>query len=195
MNVLVIPEDFRKDQYVLRPIVAAMLDEVGLSARIEICQDPLLGGVTEALRWERIRDIIEQYSWKVHLFLLCVDRDGQTGRREALDRIEQNVSRLPGVSRLFLAEHAWQEIEVWVLAGHDLPNDWNWRAIRAEPDAKERYYRPFAQMRGVIEMPAEGRRRLAEEAARRYPRIRQLCSEDVGALEYRIRERMRELRS
>lgn len=32
MNVLVIPEDFRKDQYVLKPIVAAMLGSIGVNA-------------------------------------------------------------------------------------------------------------------------------------------------------------------
>lgn len=90
MNVLVIPEDFRKDQYMLKPIVAAMLDWIGVAARVEICQDPLLGGVTEALKRERIKDIIEQYSWKVQLFLLCVDRDGNApsvsaGRSRARD--------------------------------------------------------------------------------------------------------------
>ncbi len=52
MNVLVIPEDFRKDQYVLKPIIQKMMQAIGLSARVEVCRDPLLGGVGEALKWE-----------------------------------------------------------------------------------------------------------------------------------------------
>jgi hypothetical protein len=186
MNVLVIPEDFRKDQYMLKPIVTAMLRGLDRFVRVEVCQDPLLGGVSEALKWERIREIIEQYAWKVHLFLLCVDRDGQAGRRTALDAIEtQAQAILPAGVRL-LAENAWQEIEVWVLAGHDLPADWNWRVIRNEPNPKELYYRPYANLRKVQLSPGEGRRQLAEEAARRYARIRTLCPEDIGALERRI---------
>jgi hypothetical protein len=116
MNVLVIPEDFRKDQYMLKPIVAAMLNWVGVAARVEVCQDPLLGGVTEAMKWERIKEIIEQYSWKVQLFLLCIDRDSDPHRRSALDNLEQKASQVLPASKRLLAENAWQEIEVWVLA-------------------------------------------------------------------------------
>ncbi len=164
-----------------------MMDAVGITARVEVCRDPLLGGIGEALKWERIRDIIEQYGWKVGLFLLCVDRDGNPDRRAALDRIEQKAAEILVSDRRFLAENAWQELEVWVLAGHDLPAQWNWQAIRSEPDAKERYFQPFARLRLVADLPGEGRRQLAEEAARRYPRMRQFCPEDVAALERRIR--------
>jgi hypothetical protein len=38
----------------------------------------------------------------------------------------------------------------------------------------------------VLDGPGEGRKALAEEAARCYDRIRQLCLEDIGALEQRI---------
>ena len=31
MNVLVIPEDFRKDQYILKPIVQAMMADLSMS--------------------------------------------------------------------------------------------------------------------------------------------------------------------
>lgn len=190
MNVLVIPEDFRKDQYMLKPVIAAMLNWIGVTARVEVCQDPLLGGVTEALKWERIVDIIGQYSWKVQLFLLCVDRDGNAHRRSALDSLEREAAKVLKPDRRFLAENAWQEIEVWVLAGHDLPAEWEWAASRAERDAKETYYLPFARSRGMFDTPGEGRRRLAKEAAQRYSRMRQLCPEDVGALEVRIREQL-----
>lgn len=190
MNVLVIPEDFRKDQYMLKPIVTAMLNWIDVAARVEVCQDPLLGGISEALKWERILDIIEQYSWKVQLFLLCVDRDGNANRRLALDGLERKATEVLKTNRRFLAENAWQEIEVWVLAGHDWPAEWNWASIRAERDAKEAYYQPYAKLRGVFNSPGEGRRTLAEEAARRYSRVRQLCPEDIGSLEARIRKQL-----
>ncbi len=34
MNVLVIPEDFRKDQYVLKQIIQKMMRAIGLNARV-----------------------------------------------------------------------------------------------------------------------------------------------------------------
>jgi hypothetical protein len=72
--------------------------------------------------------------------------------------------------------------------GHDLPPKWNWKEIRNEVHPKERYYRPFAESRGVLDLPGEGRDKLAREAASRYGQIRGRCLEDVQRLESRIRD-------
>jgi hypothetical protein len=188
MNVLVIPEDFRKDQYILKPIVEVMMTNLGKPrAKVIVCKEPLLGGVDEALKWERIAEIIGRYRSMVDLFLLCVDRDGRQERRTRLDHVEHMAAALLAAGRLLLGENAWQELEVWVLAGHTLPASWSWREIRQEVHPKEAYFTPFARQRGVQDGPGEGRRLLALEAARRYDRIRQLCPEDVAVLEDRIR--------
>jgi len=189
MNVLIIPEDFRKDQYVLKPIVEAVLAHAGKRrANVRVCQDPLLGGVEQALKWERIAEILERYRAMVHVFLLIVDRDGKPGRRAALDRMEQLASEHLPPARLLLAENAWQEIEVWALAGQDLPDDWSWQAVRSEVHPKETYFLPFAEQRGLVNEPGQGRKTLARESARNYRRVRSRCPEDVAALEDRIRE-------
>jgi len=186
MKVLVIPEDFRKDQYMLKPIIKAMMKSLGKSsANVRICQDPLLGGISEASKWENIEAIINQYPM-VDLFLLCVDRDGKEGRKKALENIENQANKILTDRQLFLAENAWQEIEVWVLAGQDLPKEYNWQKIREEINPKETYFVPFAQQRNLLDTPGEGRKPLAEEAAKRYNRIRQLCPEDIVNLENRI---------
>jgi len=187
MNVFIIPEDYRRDQYILKPIIAAMMSAVGRPrANVEVCQE-LLGGVTEALKWQRIERIIRSVQYRVNLFLLCVDRDGQEGRRASLDNLQQRAESVLAGRKAFLGENAWQEIEVWVLAGHDLPSDWPWKEIRREVDPKERYFLPYARQRGVDNERDQGRKTLAREAAARYGRIRQLCPEDVEALENRIR--------
>lgn len=189
MNVLVIPEDFRKDQYVLKPIVQKMMRTIGLNARVQVCQDPLLGGIGEALKWERLAEIVDRYRGMVRLFLLVVDRDCVAGRRARLDDLERKATKnLAGSDRAFLAEAAQEEIEVWVLAGmNDLEKSWSWREIREECHPKEQYYDAYAQQRRLLEAPYKGRDRLAREAASNYSRIRQLCPEDVGALEARVR--------
>jgi len=188
MNVLVIPEDFRKDQYMLKPIIGAMMKQIGKpKARVRVCQDPLLGGISEALKWERIEEIITRYQGMVNLFLLCVDRDGKEGRKQSLDKLEQRASNTLTANRLFLAENAWQEIEVWVLAGHQLPKEWNWQEIRQEINPKETYFIPLAQQLNLLDSPGEGRKNLAQSAAQQYSRIRQLCPEDVAILEDRIK--------
>jgi hypothetical protein len=188
VNVLVIPEDFIKDQYILKPIIKAMFDCLGKPrAKVTVCQNPRLQGVSEALKWDRIEQIIDQYRM-VDLFLLCVDRDGNTTRKSALETIEQKAAETLGGKRQFFAENAWQEIEVWLLAGHDLPTQWNWQTIRGDVNPKEEYFSPFAAQRDLLKLPGQGRKLLAEEAARRYNRIRQLCPEDVATLEKCIQE-------
>jgi hypothetical protein len=186
VNILIIPEDFRKDQYMLKPIVKAMMEVLGKSkAKITVCQDPLLGGVVEALKWERIEEIIDRYRM-VDLFLLCVDRDGKAGRKKALNKIEQQSAQVLPQGKVLVAENAWQEIEVWVLAGHNLPSEWNWPTIRQEVNPKENYFIPLAKERNLLSTPGEGRKILAEEAAKKYNRIRQLCPEDIINLEQRV---------
>ena len=190
MKVLVIPEDFRKDQYMLKPIIKAMMSHLGKTkAQVQVCQDPLLGGVNEALKLENILAIIEQYRGKADLFILCVDRDGKEGRKQALNKLEEETAKiLTSRQKLLLAENAWQEIEVWVLAGYDLSSEWKWQEVRQEEHPKERYFLPLAKQQNLLETPGEGRRIMAEKAAGNYKRLRQLCREDLLNLEQRIKD-------
>lgn len=187
-NVLIIPEDFRRDEPLLKPIVERMLEACGRKARVRVCKDPLLGGVGEALKSHRIHEVLDRYRGSVHLFLLIVDRDGLPDRRNRLTKLEGEARKILGSDRHLLAENAWQEVEVWALAGmKDLPTSWKWAAVRAEAQVKETYFEPYVQRRGLAGSPFGGRQILGQEAAANYSRIRKLCPEDVAALEERIR--------
>lgn len=180
-RVLVIPEDFRKDQYVLKPLVVAMLGDLGRpNVQVRVCTDPLLRGVDQALSREYLAEIFGRYGGMVDLFVLCVDRDCEPHRCDVL-RDRERWAR-DQYDAALIGENAWQEIEVWVLAGHDLPSEWVWAEVRRERDPKEMYFLPFAQRRGFLETPGEGRKVLAEEAARRFSRVKHLCPEDVAVL-------------
>lgn len=186
LNVLVIPEDFRHDQYVLGPIISSMFSEIGKPrARVRVCLDPLLGGIGEAMKWEKISEIIDMYPL-VSLFLLIVDRDQMPGRRAALDQIELRAAEKLIDGRALFGENAWQEIEVWALAGHDLPDQWKWSEIRQEQHPKETYFAPYAKSRGLLNEPGAGRTTLGRDAARNYARVRSRCLEDIQALEGRL---------
>lgn len=183
MRVLVIPEDFRHDQYILIPLLKRLFIDMGKrNARIGICRDPLLGGVGEALKSERIQEVVDQYKGMTDIFILCVDRDGIQGRRERLDQIEAEFAD----SHSFLAENAWEEIETWALAGLVLPKEWRWAEVRAEVHVKEMYFDRLAQLRGVADGLGGGRRDLGNEAARRISAIRRKCPEDFDALAQRL---------
>ncbi len=183
MRVLVIPEDFRNDQYILKPLFKRLFATMGKgNARVRVCQDPLLGGVDEALKMERIQEVVDQHDGMTDIFILCVDRDCVSGRRQRLDQLEGEF----GIDRTFLAENAWEEIESWVLAGLDLPSGWHWADVRAEIHVKELYFDALAHERGVVDGPGGGRQALGEEAARKISAIRQKCREDFDALAQRL---------
>ena len=183
MRVLVIPEDSRKDKDVLKPLFESLFTSIGKpKARIQVCENPVLGGVVEALKSERIEEIVKDNEGMTDIFILCVDRDGKAGRRGRLSELEAEF----GIGRIFFAENAWEEIETWVLAGLNLPSEWRWTEVRAEVEVKERYFEPFASQRGVAGTPGGGRKPLAEEAARNIPAIRRKCPEDFDVLAQRL---------
>jgi len=183
VRVLIIPEDSRKDKDILKPLFESLFTSIGKPrARIQVCENPVLGGVVEALKSERIEEIVNDNEGMIDIFILCIDRDGREGRRGRLNELEEEF----GNAQTFFAENAWEEIETWVLAGLDLPTGWNWTAVREAVNVKEQYFETFATQRGIADTAGGGRKPLAEEAARRIGTIRQKCSEDFDALARRL---------
>ena len=183
MNVLIIPEDFRNDQYILKPLFLRLFKDIGKrSAKVKVCSDPLLGGVDQAMKTKRIKEIFMQHGGMTDIFILCIDRDGKTNRRQRLDKLEEKF----GGQQVFFAENAWEELETWVLAGLTLPGNWRWSDVRAEVQVKERYFEPLVIDRGLSDEPGGGRKALGEEASRRIDTIRQKCPQDFDALARRL---------
>lgn len=189
MKVLILAEDFVKDEFLLQPIIQAMMKAVGKpKAKVKVCKDPRFHGTGEALKWDYIEQALSRHRGMVDLYLLCVDRDGNANRQVVLGNLENQAAAVIGKGRAFLAENAWQEVEVWVLMGHELLPKWDWKKIRKETHPKETYYQPFAKSRGALDLPGEGRDKLAREAALYYDQIRGRCKEDIQRLEGRILE-------
>lgn len=181
MRVLVIPEDPRNDKYILKPLFSSLFKVLGKQqAKIKICEDPCLGGIGEALKSSRIQEIIEQHQGMTDIFILCVDRDGKEGRRTRLNALEKEFDQQ---DCSFIATNAWEEIEIWVLAGvENLPQEWKWEDVRTEVHVKEKYFDKLVQQRDLANNPGGGRKALSEEAARHIPAIRSKCSEDFDHL-------------
>jgi hypothetical protein len=192
VNVLIIPEDFRKDQFILQPIISAMFTKLGRPAIVEVLKDPLIGGIAQAMKRELLEEVVQENRWKVDLFLLCVDRDADENRRTALNALEAHLNGVLGAAKVMVAENAWQELEVWVLAGHDLPSAWVWGEVRRERDPKEAYFDKLVANRGLRDDAGGGRKTLGVEAARKYRRIHSRCHEDIQVLEKRISKWMQD---
>lgn len=185
MNVLIIPEDFRNDQYILKPLFSRLFRSFGTRrVHVDVCRDPLLGGVGEALKSGRIEEVVRKHRGMTDIFILCIDRDGDANRRQSLDRLESEFNN----GQTFLAANAWEEIETWVLAGLNLPTAWKWRTVRAEVQVKEQYFEPLVAQLNLSDKPGDGRKPLAEEASRRISAIRQKCREDFGELAQRLED-------
>ena len=138
MRVLILAEDFVKDEFLLQPIIQAMMKSVGKpKAKVKVCKDPRFHGTSEALKWEYIEQALRRHRGMVDLFLLCVDRDGNSNHQVVLGNLENQAAAVIGKRRAFLAENAWQEVEVWLLMGHDLLPKWDWKKIREEIHPKE----------------------------------------------------------
>ena len=183
MRVLIIPEDSRRDKDILKPLFESLFKSIGKPrARVQVCENPVLGGVGEALKSERIAEIVNDNEGMKDIFILCVDRDGNAGRRQRLDSLEDEF----GAERIFFAENAWEELETWVLAGLDLPAGWNWQTVRAEIQVKEVYFDPLVEQRNLSHTP-DGVASLWQWRQRsRIASIRQKCPDDFDAIARRL---------
>lgn len=191
-NVIVIPEDC-SDMDMLKPIISAMIRNLGSpKAKIQVYKPSVFKGISQVVQENNINKIVDRYEREADLILLCVDRDGNPHTEAKLANLEEKVNRKLGENqklKIFLAENAYQEIEVWILAGWkeflDSKN-FAWQTIRDERDPKDKYFIPFSKEKGYFDYPNDGRQELAKEAARNYQRICQMCPE-VARLEQKIK--------
>ena len=97
LNVLILAEDPVVDGYVLKPIIEAMMKAVGKpQAYVEVCKDPRFRGTSQALKWEFVQQALSRNEGMFHLYLLCVDRDGDANRQVELDHLEKQAKTVIG---------------------------------------------------------------------------------------------------
>lgn len=179
LRVLVIPEDPTLDQYILKPVVARLFDDLDRRARVEVLQNPRLRGVEQALAHDTLTDIVATYPM-VDLFLLIVDRDGDVGRRDRVAHIEARLAHL------FMCL-AIEEVEVWMLALHRQTPATDWQAVRSAHDAKERFARPFLAEHAPPLSLGHGRKWAMGALGAGWPALLQLCPE-LQELRTRVRD-------
>jgi hypothetical protein len=94
VKVMVVPEDPTIDQYILKPVVEQLFADLGRSPRVQVLSKPRLRGVAQALDPAILADIIET-NRMIDVFLVLVDRDGDTNKRplEAMQRTREHPDR------------------------------------------------------------------------------------------------------
>lgn len=180
MKVLVIPEDPTLDQYILKPIVERIFDDLGKSPRIAILSKPRLRGVAQALASSTLDLIVNRHPM-VDLFLVLVDRDGDERRPGIVSQRE-----LEHQGRLFVCL-AIEEVEVWMLALHHKTRELPWKEVRAETHPKERFAQPFLEANAPRFDPGAGRYWAMRNLGAHWKRVLQRCPE-LKELQQRIGE-------
>lgn len=61
------------------------------------------------------------------------------------------------------------------------------KKIREEIHPKENYFEPFAQQKNLLDSLGEGRKTLAEEAAKKYHLLYKRCPQDLANLHNRLK--------
>lgn len=188
-KVLVIPEDFTKDEHILKPLIEKLLEEAGIQrATVTVCRDPNFQGVAAAMDKSRLRaEVIERYPM-VDIFILLIDRDGLAGREVATQNIESTFTQeLAPNNKLFFAELARQEIEIFVLAGHDLDEGTHWQDIREDANVKNTFFQALVRRENTQKLPHQGRKKLMVAAIKNFRSILSRCDDDLGQLLARLR--------
>ena len=178
-RVLVVTEDFRRDQFIARPLVERIANEFRSQVLVEVCRRPKLGGIAKLFSEAFLREEILALYPMFDVIVLLADRDGAVGRERSIGEV---AKRLVTPKQKVIGTAMIEELEIIVLAGHPTANAWDWRTMRGDPDIKNTYFRRLVEQTGTAAQPFEGRAALMKEAMRNWTRIKTLCVEDVGAL-------------
>jgi hypothetical protein len=190
MKVMVIPEDPTLDQYILKPVVEHLFEDLNRPARVAVLKDPHLRGVSQALDKEILSQIFDQ--WRMmDVFLLIVDRDCESRRQTQLDaRIAEAASR----GKILIGCLAIEEVEAWALALHREELSDGWREVRRECHPKDRYFDPLARRKKWRQALGRGRVEAMRALRGNWRAIKNLCPE-LEDLRARIADRLQDLNS
>jgi len=179
VRVLVIPEDPFNNGYILKPLVDAVLADVGKPlAKTQILINPRLRGYDHALKAIR-EDLPDRYRfWDLWIFFPDADRAGP----DAMQALETDLLG-KGVSLLCCP--AQPETEIYCCAAHPKALGISWEEARQHPRLKEEIFGPLLNRYGDRNRVGEGRDLLIGMALKNLPHFYRLCPE-IKALRDRI---------
>ena len=168
MKVLIVCEDPTHDQYIVKPVVTRLFEDLPRRAQIEVLRDPHLRGIDDLLA--ELPEIVRD-NRMIDLFVVIADRDCE--RQKNSDRLGRAASVDPRVVWCCAIE----EVEAWMLALHRA--ELNWPAVRADCDVKEHYALPFLKSRGFGGL-GQGRKRAMVGLGQSWRGLLQVCDEIVA---------------
>ena len=185
LTVLVIPEDPTQNGHILKPLVQAIMRDVGRpNAKVTLLTQPRVRGYDQAVTAVR-NNLSARYGF-MDLWLFFPDAD--KAERNAMRDLEDHVAT-DGVTLLCCA--AQPELEIFACAGFrdDIPE--SWEEVRRHPRMKEEVFGPLLAMHGDPRQPGAGRNLMVGRSLRNLPLLFQLCPE-LRRLRDRIECRLQE---
>lgn len=171
LKVLVVPEDHTNNGAILKPLVSALLADVGKpAALVKVVDRPRLRGYESALAAIK-GDLVDLYAWMdLWLFLPDADKASPT----AMSALESELGQR-GVKLLCCS--AVPEVEVYAAAPYSAEISGGWAKAREHPRFKEQVFAPLLAAHGDARRPSGGRDLMIAQALQNLPRLYQLCPE------------------
>ena len=171
-SVLVIPEDPVQNGHILRPLVRALMRDVGRpNARVNVLTQPRVRGYDQAIR--TIREALYANYGFLDLWLFFPDAD--KAGRDAMRDLEAHVAALGRCGLMCCV--ARPELEIFACAGfrNQIPEAWD--DVRQHPRMKEEIFTPLLREHGDARRPGGGRDLMMAQSLRNLRLLFQLCPE------------------
>ena len=184
-SVLVIPEDPQQNGHILRPLVRAIMRDVGRpNAKVNLLTQPRVRGYDQAVK--TIRSELDAGYGFMNLWLFFPDAD--IAGPDAMRALETHVAE-NGVTLLCCT--ARPELEIYACAAFrgDIPE--SWEEVRQHPRMKEEVFDRLLSSHGDPRQPGGGRDLMIKESLKNLPLLFDLCPE-LRCLRDRIAAHLRE---
>jgi hypothetical protein len=180
LKVLVIPEDPTHNGYILKPLLEAILTDIGRpSAKVTVLGNPRVQGFDDAKRAIEEELPVKYAFMPLWVFVPDVDRAGQDAMKELERRLADSGINL-------ICSPAVPELEIYCCAARSDELGVAWKTARQHSSFKETYFEPFLRKFGSPKAAGGGRRELVQEAIRNLPALYMKCPE-LALLRDRIR--------
>jgi hypothetical protein len=179
LKVLVIPEDPTHNGYILKPLVQAVLADIGKpTARVQVLTSPRLTGYDHA-REAISGELVDSYAhFDLWLFMPDADRAGAP----AMTALE-NELRGKGIT-VFCCP-AVPEVEIFACVAYRTDVPGGWAAARANARMKEQVFEPLRQRVGSPRSAGGGRDKMIAASVVNMQAMYQFCPE-IRSLRDRI---------
>jgi hypothetical protein len=171
LKVLIIPEDPTQNGYILKPLIEAILCDVGKErAQVTVLTNPRLQGYDHAVK-AIVEELPSRYKyWDIWLFMPDADRASDEGMRALENKmLEKNINLLCCAAR--------PEVEIFACVGYRSELRAQWSEVRSSDRMKEDFFKPLLEERGDKRRAGGGRDLLIAHSLANMQAMYRLCPE------------------